>query len=71
MDKIAVLTLTVLALASCHGSGTSASQHTEREHDSILGQSTLPGARGVQGALKVSDTAQAHRAALDSAAAAP
>jgi hypothetical protein len=71
MSKIAVFALTALVVASCRSSGTSTSHRTERERDSILGQSTLPGARGVQGALTVSDTAQAHRAALDSIAAAP
>ena len=71
MDKIAILALTALILASCRGSSPSAGQRTERERDSILGQSTLPGARGVRGALQVSDTAQLRRAALDSAAAAP
>jgi hypothetical protein len=41
---------------------------TERERDSILGASQLPGARGVRGALGASDSAAARNARLDSVA---
>jgi hypothetical protein len=41
---------------------------SERERDSILGASRLPGARGVRGALGVSDSAAARNARLDSVA---
>ncbi|MFL5402629.1 MAG: hypothetical protein ACJ8BF_07410 [Gemmatimonadales bacterium] len=41
---------------------------TERERDSVLGASRLPGARGVRGALGASDSADARNARLDSVA---
>jgi hypothetical protein len=41
---------------------------TERERDSIIGASQLPGARGVRGALGASDSAGARNARLDSVA---
>jgi hypothetical protein len=41
---------------------------TERERDSVLGASRLPGARGVRGALGASDSAAARNARLDSVA---
>jgi hypothetical protein len=41
---------------------------SERERDSILGASRLPGARVVRGALGVSDSATARNARLDSVA---
>ena len=40
----------------------------ERERDSVLGASQLPGARGVRGALGASDSAAARNARLDSVA---
>jgi hypothetical protein len=41
---------------------------SERERDSVLGASQLPGARGVRGALGASDSAAARNARLDSVA---
>ncbi|HEV7365635.1 MAG TPA: hypothetical protein VGN76_07290 [Gemmatimonadales bacterium] len=41
---------------------------TERERDSVLGASRLPGATGVRGALRVQDTAAAQNSRLDSVA---
>jgi hypothetical protein len=41
---------------------------TERERDSVLGASQLPGARVVRGALGASDSAAARNARLDSVA---
>jgi hypothetical protein len=41
---------------------------SQRERDSILGASTLPGARGVRGALGATDSAAARNARLDSVA---
>lgn len=56
-------------LVSCGGSDSGKQVRTERERDSIIGQSQLPGARGVQRALDVSDSAAARNARLDSIAA--
>ena len=41
---------------------------SERERDSIIGQSRLPGAQGVRGALRESDAAKSRNAQLDSVA---
>ena len=41
---------------------------TQRERDSVLGASQLPGARGVRGALGAQDSAAARNARLDSVA---
>ncbi|HEY7460833.1 MAG TPA: hypothetical protein VIC59_03015 [Gemmatimonadota bacterium] len=41
---------------------------TRRQRDSVIGASRLPGARGVQKALAISDSADARRAREDSIA---
>jgi len=53
-------------LAGCKSSPPPA--RTEHERDSLVAQSRLPGAAGVRAALKVSDSAAARRARLDSVA---
>lgn len=40
---------------------------TQRQKDSVLAQSSLPGARGVGMALKTADSLKVRQAALDSA----
>ena len=40
---------------------------TQRQRDSVLGASQLPGAQGVRGSLKASDSATARRAQEDAA----
>jgi hypothetical protein len=61
-----------LTLAACKGSSVSAGTgRTERERDSIIGHSNVPGAGVVQRALDVSDSAQRRGTRLDSAAAQP
>jgi len=44
---------------------------TGRERDSIIGQSKLPGAQGVRGAIRAGDTAAAHNVLRDSLAREP
>jgi hypothetical protein len=64
------LTLTVLlavGLAGCKPSPSAARPTTERERDSVIGASQLPGAQGVRGALRISDSAVARREREDSA----
>jgi hypothetical protein len=59
------------ALAGCHGGhGKAKEAASEREQDSTLGASKLPGAQGVSGAMKVADSAAARRAREDSVSAA-
>jgi hypothetical protein len=58
-----------LAIAACSSStGGTKRPQTERERDSILGASQLPGAGGVRGALRASDSADARNERLDSVA---
>jgi len=56
-------------VAGCSGSAEQGDVRGERERDSVIGQSRLPGAGGVQGALDASDSADARNARLDSIAA--
>lgn len=64
------------AVAACSGGQTddpddaavSADSVTQRQRDSIVGASGLPGAGGVRGALDASDAAAARAARVDSAA---
>jgi hypothetical protein len=44
---------------------------SQRERDSVLGASRLPGAAGVRGALRAEDSAAARNARLDSLASQP
>jgi hypothetical protein len=64
--SVAVLLGITFIMAACRGSATAGAGRTERERDSVIGQSALPGARGVQRALGASDSARARSAAIDS-----
>jgi hypothetical protein len=66
-----LLLLLALTLVGCKSTATAGTGRTERERDSIIGQSKIPGAGVVQKALDVSDSAQRRGAKLDSAAAQP
>lgn len=76
----AVLALSLLlagASAACGGddAGTSseagADSLTPRQRDSVLGESSVPGASGVKGALEASDRARERAAQVDSAGGRP
>ena len=76
MKKGLFLLALAVTLASCSGGASDESAArpdslTQRQRDSIIGASRLPGAGGVRGALEASDAASARAAALDSAAARP
>jgi hypothetical protein len=71
LPRLLAFGLAALALASCKSSVTVGTGHTERERDSIIGQSSVPGAGAVQKALQVSDSAASRGSRLDSAAAQP
>lgn len=58
-------------VAGCKSSVSAGTGRTERERDSLIGQSQLPGAAVVGKALQASDSAAARRAAQDSATASP
>jgi len=63
-----VMIVVCLLLAACDGSKEVPPQRTQRESDSIIGQSQLPGASGVQKALAEQDSARARAARIDSLA---
>lgn len=65
----AILLVLSVFLTSCGGRGSEASGAdtlTQRQRDSVLGASGLPGAQGVQKALQAADSAAARGARLDS-----
>jgi hypothetical protein len=58
----------VVAALACSGGAPKAvgKGMTQRQRDSALGESRLPGAGGVKRALRVTDSAEARRAREDS-----
>lgn len=67
MRRRLAMGLVLLACAACGGDEPPPrAEMTQRERDSVIGQSNLPGARGVQGALEASDTAAARQRRADS-----
>lgn len=62
------ITLLLLAAGCSCGRGESTGAETRRERDSVIGASQLPGAAGVRGALRASDTGEARSARVDSIA---
>lgn len=58
------------SVAACTKQNTQANNRdtmTQRQKDSVLSQSGLPGAKGVGQAMKAADSAKAHQTQLDSA----
>jgi hypothetical protein len=64
---MAAVTLFVITGCASRDEPKPAARKTERERDSVLGASKVPGAGGVGAALRVSDSAAARRAREDSA----
>lgn len=57
-----VVTILAVGCGGSHGSPTAAKDSlSQRQRDSVIGASQLPGAQGVRGALRVSDSAAARR----------
>lgn len=69
LSALAALAL-LLAVAGCSPKSEAGSKpaRTERERDSVIGASQLPGAGVVRGALRESDSAAARNGRLDSVA---
>jgi len=61
-----VVSIAVVACSSSDG-GNNRDTMTQRQKDSVLGQSGIPGAQGVTKALRASDSVKAHQAQVDSA----
>jgi hypothetical protein len=59
----------LLALCACSSTAKTSTGRTQRETDSVIGQSKLPGAPVVKKAMTVSDSASRRVAAEDSIAA--
>ena len=66
--RLAVLAVLMLT-SSCSSTTKTSTGRTEREADSVIGQSSLPGAGGVKKAMDSQDSARARAAAIDTAAA--
>ena len=68
---LAALPLAFVALtAACSSSETGGNRRdtmTQRQKDSVLGQSGLPGAQGVTKALRAADSVKARQARVDTA----
>lgn len=65
--RLAALATAVILVACGSGNGGSGRDTlTQRQRDSILGASSLPGARAVQQSLRAADTAAARNRLLDS-----
>ncbi|MGH7448106.1 MAG: hypothetical protein ACREK1_12435 [Longimicrobiales bacterium] len=64
----AVLAVVLLAACAAGDDGEAAPRDTltRAQRDSVIGASSLPGARGVQRALEARDSANARDAAMDS-----
>lgn len=56
---------TVLGTISCSSGQKTSTGRTERETDSVIGNSAIPGASGVKKAMAAQDSARARAAALD------
>jgi len=57
--------LLVLVCAGCASDHKTSTGRTERETDSVIGQSAIPGASGVKKAMDSQDSARARAAAVD------
>jgi hypothetical protein len=68
--RVPILFVAIATLAPGCGGGSSGAARdslTQRQRDSVIGASQLPGAQGVRGALRVSDSAAARRDREDTA----
>ncbi len=66
MVRMPWLLLGAALIGACHSAPPAKPPLTQREKDSIVGASRLPGASGVRGAQRVADSAAARRARADS-----
>jgi hypothetical protein len=64
-----VLWCAFLLSAGCSADHKTSTGRTQRESDSVIGQSSIPGASGVTKAMESQDSARARAAAIDSLAA--
>lgn len=65
-----VVVAVLMLLAGCSADHKTSTGRTEREADSVIGQSSIPGAGGVKKAMDSQDSARARAAAIDTVGAA-
>jgi hypothetical protein len=65
--KRSLLMLGAALLVGCGKEAPPKKELTQRQKDSVVAASRLPGAQGVGAAMRVSDSAAARRARIDSA----
>ena len=58
---IALIALTTVACTDKKKTDENQPELTQRQRDSVIGESILPGAQGVRGALEAADTAAARQ----------
>jgi hypothetical protein len=66
MRRLVAIFVVMFLLAACGGSKPNLPPLTQRQHDSVIGASGLPGASGIRGAMRVVDSSKARNARLDS-----
>jgi hypothetical protein len=66
--RLSLAALAIATTAACGGKSDTAPPITQRQRDSAIGASSLPGAQGVRGALSAQDSAARRKAVLDSIA---
>jgi hypothetical protein len=64
--KLRLFVIGAICLGACGSPPPAKRALNEREKDSVIGASRLPGAAGVRGAMRASDSASARRARADS-----
>ena len=65
MRTLLILLALSTGVSSCRRTESAPFPASERERDSLIGASQLPGAQGVRGALRASDSAAARRGRED------
>jgi hypothetical protein len=66
--KLPCLLLGAVILVGCGKEPPAKPELTQRQKDSVVAASRIPGAQGVGAAMRVADSAAARRARIDSAA---
>jgi len=69
LRKLLLAAVAVTAVGCNTDTPKTSTGRTERETDSVIGQSKIPGAQGVKRAMDAQDSARARAAAIDTAAA--
>ncbi len=67
MHRWPAIVMAACLLAACGDSRPKPTPLTQRQHDSVIGATKLPGATGVRGAMRLADSQTARNTRLDSA----